>query len=223
MPPEIAMPAPEPVAAVTETLPKPKPIKPTPQPFVQLLNDLNTMDVPQTAGVQDYQNASKVLDQFEQHIAKQNKPRAEVHFSDTHLSAREQALLKLKNAADAGHTGAQLRLGMYELLGEGLDNNKEAGINLVKQAAEKGDVRAERLLSHLYYQGIGVAMNSGQGKYWLEKAAANGHVEASELVNEWQHAEALMMTRQQEQSSIQRYQILLGIVAVAALLLIVLL
>ncbi len=190
---------------------------------MQLLDELVSIDVAQTAGIEDYQNASKVLDQFEQHIAKQNKPRAEVHFSDKHISARKQALLTLQQAANAGHTGAQLRLAMYTLLGEGINDDKEVGVSLVKQAAEKGDVRAERLLSHLYYQGIGVPMNALQGKYWLEKAASNGHPEASALIAEWQQAEALMMSSKQEQSSIQRYQMLLGIVAVVAILLIVLL
>ena len=55
-----------------------------------------TIEQPQTAGNAEYQQACKVLEQFEQHIAKQSKPRAQVSFSERHLAAKEQALLKLR-------------------------------------------------------------------------------------------------------------------------------
>ena len=202
-------------------------ISPTPEIYAQLLVELDTIERVQTIGNEDFFDARKVLDQFEQHIAKQHKPRAEVVFSKTYQAARRKALDKLKRSADTGNTEAMLRLAMYELLNEGIDEDKTTstanGIALVKQAAGLQDSRAQRLLSKLYYQGIGVPQDLANGKYWLEQAAVNGHKEAASLVAQWQQAEALMTTTTQEQSSIKRYQLLIAVVVVIALLVIILL
>ncbi|WP_201555837.1 tetratricopeptide repeat protein [Psychrobacter sp. 72-O-c] len=206
---------------------------PTPEIFIQLLTELDEIEVTQTVGNDDYQQARKILDQFEQYIAKQNKPRAQVIFSESHQAAKQQALMKLKNSADLSNTAAMLRLAMYELLDErlttdsekgkdtGKDTGKEVGVEWIKQAAHKKDSRAQRLLSRMYYQGVGVPQDINSGKHWLEQAAENGHVEAANLVGQWQQAQTLITTRQQEQHSLKRYQLLIGAVIVAALLLII--
>lgn len=117
---------------------------PTPEIFTQLLTELDEIEVEQTAGNDDYQQARKILDQFEQHIAKKNKPRAQVVFSESHQAAKQKALTMLKTSADLGNTAAMLRLAMYELLDEGLttgnEKGEEAGIEWVKQAAHKRTV-----------------------------------------------------------------------------------
>ncbi|MEK6203335.1 MAG: sel1 repeat family protein, partial [Psychrobacter sp.] len=199
----------EPALTQTKLATSVKP-SPTPEIFSQLLIELDEIERPQTAGNAEYQQARKVLDQFEQHVAKQSKPRAQINFSENHLAAKKQALLKLQEAAHVGNTAAMLRLAMYELLGEGLviDKNAgiEAGVEWVKQAASKDDSRAQRLLSKMYYQGVGVVQDINNGKYWLEQAAQNGHVEAASLVAQWQQAQALITTQKQEQHSIKRYQ-----------------
>lgn len=195
---------------------------PTPELFTQLLTELDEIEVPQIAGKTEYEQACKVLDQFEQHIAKQEKPRAQVAFSQQHLTAKQQALLKLQDAAHAGNSAAMLRLAMYELLGEGISTDKvtgmEAGVEWVKQAASKNDSRAQRLLSKLYYQGFGVPQDMTNGKYWLEQAAENGHAEAASLVSQWQQAQALISTQKQEQHSLKRYQLLFAVIIVVAIL-----
>ena len=104
-------------AALKEVAVKPTTkFAPTPELFSQLLIELDEIEVPQIAGKTEYEQACKVLDQFEQHIAKQEKPRAQVAFSQQHLTAKQQALLKLQDAAHAGNSAAMLRLAMYELL-----------------------------------------------------------------------------------------------------------
>ena len=201
---------------------------PTPEIYTQLLTELNEIEVTQSAGNAEYEQACQVLDQFEHHIAKQQKPREQVVFSETHLQAKQQALLRLKNAADAGNSAAMLRLAMYELLGEGLLVNEvvdksagiESGVEWVKQAASKNDSRAQRLLSKMYYQGVGVTQDLEIGKYWLEQAAENGHIEAANLVSQWQQAQVLISTQKQEQHSLKRYQILFAVIIVIALLII---
>ena len=195
---------------------------PTPEIFTQLLTELDEIDVAQTAGKTEYEQACKVLDQFEQHIAKQEKPRAQVIFSEKHLAAKQQALAKLQDAAHADHSAAMLRLAMYELLSEGVNTDKvtgmEAGVEWVKQAASKNDSRAQRLLSKLYYQGFGVPQDMTNGKYWLEQAAQNGHEEAASLVSQWQQAQTLISTQKQEQHSLKRYQLLFAVIIVVAIL-----
>lgn len=210
-----------------------KPVPPTPEIFTQLLADLENIDHESSVGdsENDYQKACKVLDQFERHIAKQNKPRSQVEFSNAHQKARHQALLLLERAATEGHTGAMLRLAMVELLAEGLISDKqpnqieksqEAGVEWVKQAAQKDDSRAQRFLSKLYYQGLGVTQDLNQGKYWVEQAANHGHPEAVTLIAQWQQAEALISTRQSETQSVKRYQLLIAAIIIGALLLVIL-
>ncbi|WP_296237337.1 sel1 repeat family protein [Psychrobacter sp. UBA5136] len=195
---------------------------PTPELFSQLLTELKEIEVPQTAGRTEYEQACKVLDQFEQHIAKQDKPRAQIKFSQKHLAAKQQALAKLQEAANAGNSTAMLRLAMYELLDEGLATDSTAGtasgVEWVQQAASKNDSRAQRLLSKMYYQGFGVPQDMTNGKYWLEQAAQNGHAEAASLVSQWQQAQALISTQKQEQHSIKRYQLLFAVIIVVAIL-----
>jgi len=195
---------------------------PTPEIFSQLLTELDEIEVPQIAGKTEYEQACKVLDQFEQHIAKQDKPREQVTFSQQHLAAKQQALAKLQDAAHAGNSAAMLRLAMYELLGEGINTDKvagiESGVEWVKQAASKDDSRAQRLLSKLYYQGFGVPQDMTNGKYWLEQAAKNGHAEAASLMSQWQQAQTLISTQKQEQHSLKRYQLLFAVIIVIAIL-----
>ena len=197
----------------------------TPEMFTQLLVELDEITVPQPTGDVQYQQSRKVLDQFEQHIAKQNKPRRQVVFSDDHIAAKNKALLLLQAAAEDGNTAAMLRLAMYELLGEGLtadsDNQKKSGVDWVNQAASKNDSRAQRLLSKMYYQGVGVSQDIDSGKYWLEQAADNGHAEAANLVKQWQQADMLLTTQKQEQHSTKRYQLLIGAIIAVALLIII--
>ena len=198
---------------------------PTPAIFTQLLVELDNIDVVQTAGNSEYQQAHKVLEQLEQHIAKQSQPRTQMRFSESHLTTKKQALLTLQEAAQAGNSAAMLHLAMYELLGEGLTVDKGAatasGVEWVKQAASKNDSRAQRLLSKMYYQGVGVAQDIDTGKYWLEQAAKNGHAEAASVVGQWQQAQALITTQKQEQHSMKRYQLLFAAILVVAILILI--
>ncbi|WP_367108645.1 tetratricopeptide repeat protein [uncultured Psychrobacter sp.] len=227
-----------PSAIYQDKTPQDKTLKPTPDIFNQLLVELDKIEIPQNAGNEDYRQACQMLDQFEDHIAQQKKPRTQVMFSKEHEQARLQALKKLTQAANDGHTGAMLRLAMYELLGEGLmvdstiaddETDKqvdmEAGVVWVKKAAnhaaDSKDSRAQRLLSKMYYQGIGVPQDIESGKYWLEQAAANGHDEAAQVIASLQQAQLLITTKQAEQHSIKRYQLLIAAIVIGALLLLI--
>lgn len=207
------------------TTPKPvKVVAPTPEVFVQLMSDMDNIEVAQSGGVSDYQQARKILDQFERHIAKQKKPRGEVTFSEANLSARNKALALLEQSATDGNTAAMLYLAMYELLGEGLIKDSEArvesALEIIKKAAAT-DSCAQRLLSKLYYQGLFVPQDLAVGKFWLEKAAENGHPDALAVQSQWQQAELLLTSQKQEQTSIKRYQVFIAGLVVAAILLVI--
>lgn len=186
-----------------------------------LLKELNTLDKPQSAGVDEYQKAVKILDVFEGFVVAQKKPRSEVELSASHTELREEAVALLTESAEQGHTGAMLRLAMQKMLGEGTAKDLAAGALLVQKAASQDDARAQRLLSKLYYQGLGVNQDLTLGKHWLEQAAKNGHPEAQHLVEQWQQVEALTSVQKQDQVSNKRYLLLFAGIMVLVLLLVI--
>jgi TPR repeat protein len=179
------------------------------------------LDKPQSAGVDEYQKAVKILDVFEGFVVAQKRPRSEVKLSDSHTELREEAVALLTDSAEQGHTGAMLRLAMQKMLGEGTTQDLAAGALLVQKAASQDDARAQRLLSKLYYQGLGVNQDLTLGKHWLEQAAKNGHPEAQHLVEQWQQVEALTSVQKQDQVSNKRYLLLFVGIMVLVLLLVI--
>jgi|26BtaG_2_1085354.scaffolds.fasta_scaffold03075_2 hypothetical protein len=186
-----------------------------------LLKELNTLDKPQSAGVDEYQKAVKILDVFEGFVVAQKRPRSEVELSASHTELREEAVALLTASAEQGHTGAMLRLAMQKMLGEGTAKDLAAGALLVQKAASQDDARAQRLLSKLYYQGLGINQDLTLGKHWLEQAAKNGHPEAQHLVEQWQQVEALTSVQKQDQVSNKRYLLLFVGILVLVLLLVI--
>lgn len=186
-----------------------------------LLKDLSVLDRPQSAGVDDYQKAVKILDIFEGFVVAQKKPRSEVKLSASHTELREEAVALLSASAEQGHTAAMLRLAMQKMLGEGTEKDLAEGASWVQKAASRDDARAQRLLSKLYYQGLGLTQDLTLGKHWLEQAAKNGHPEAQQLVEQWQQVEALTNVQKQEQVANKRYLLLFVGILVLALLLVI--
>ncbi|CAM4098890.1 tetratricopeptide repeat protein [Psychrobacter arenosus] len=186
-----------------------------------LLKDLSVLDRLQSAGVDDYQKAVKILDIFEGFVVAQKKPRSEVKLSASHTELREEAVALLSASAEQGHTAAMLRLAMQKMLGEGTEKDLAEGASWVQKAASRDDARAQRLLSKLYYQGLGLTQDLTLGKHWLEQAAKNGHLEAQQLVEQWQQVEALTNVQKQEQVANKRYLLLFVGIMVLALLLVI--
>ena len=185
----------------------------------ELLKDLKHIHKEQTLGDEDYLKATKVLDIFEGYINSQQRERRQVQLSDKHALMRQRAVEQLTSAAQMGHTAAMLRLAMCLMLGEGIDEDTQAGVAWIQKAADLNDSRAQRLLSKLYYQGIGVEQDLEKGRDWVEEAAKQGHPEALTLVEEWQKAEALTDFYKQDQVTDKRYMILIAAVVVLAIIL----
>lgn len=190
-------------------------------PYADVRRELREIEVPQLQGVKSYQNSAYVLDQFDGHILKQEKPRNEVVFSAKHEQSRKKALKVLAESAQQGNTTAMLRLALHLLTGEAIAQNQEKAAELVKKTADAGDMRAQKLLSKLYYQGIGVQQDVVSGKHWLDKSAESGHPEAKKLQAQWQHMQWMQDEREQDVKSSKRYLIWAVVVLVFALLVMV--
>jgi TPR repeat protein len=75
-----------------------------------------------------------------------------------------------KRLARKDHTQAQYQLGMLLLLGKGVGQDEERGIEWLKRAAENGSYLAANELGQIYLAGRGVAPNEQEAMKWLELA-----------------------------------------------------
>ena len=93
-----------------------------------------------------------------------------------------KAMQLSREAADGGHSNAQLCLGMelarekINETAEGLNAREKASFRYIWLAANQGLTDAEYLLGHIYCSAE--AKNVEQGKAWLSRAAAKGHEQA---------------------------------------------
>lgn len=94
---------------------------------------------------------------------------------------RVQALV-LK--ANSGDLIAQNRLGLLYLLGVGLEQNIEKGLNWIRLAAEASDIRAQDNLSRLYLYGIGVEHSIELAGAWGIKARTQRRNQKREMLTD---------------------------------------
>ncbi len=105
---------------------------------------------------------------------------------DAYYSGRyETAYTILKPLAEQGSTRAQFRLGVMYLRGRGVDQNLDAGTNLIKKAfpqiqnaAVAGAAWAQADLGSLYQTGLLVAKNDKEAVRWYRAAAEQGYAGA---------------------------------------------
>lgn len=88
------------------------------------------------------------------------------------------ALAKLKKAAQAGDTRAQISLGFMYEDGKGVTQDYVQAVRWYTKAAELGDASAQFLLGSMYENGKGVAQDYVQAVRWYTKAAEAGDVDA---------------------------------------------
>jgi len=86
---------------------------------------------------------------------------------------REAAKLYL-SAANAGHAGAQERLGYMNAAGRGVERNSRAAFYWFLRAAQAGSSEAQYTLGMSYLIGEGYAANADAAACWLARAAAGG-------------------------------------------------
>ncbi|HWA20475.1 MAG TPA: hypothetical protein VG757_15935 [Devosia sp.] len=80
----------------------------------------------------------------------------------------------LQNAADAGNTGAMMRLYRAYASGIGVPVSAETASQWLTKAAESGDLRAAGELAAAYDVGFGLAPDPVKAAYWRERAKVAG-------------------------------------------------
>ncbi|MFO0929490.1 MAG: hypothetical protein U0736_21085 [Gemmataceae bacterium] len=96
---------------------------------------------------------------------------------------REEAARLFRLAAEQGHEGAQMALGVWQTDGAARLNrtDEEAprwcakGLSRTRQLAAAGDPDAQRLLGDAYRLGMGTEKNEREAVRWYQQAADQGH------------------------------------------------
>ena len=84
-----------------------------------------------------------------------------------------------RRAAEQGHTGAQLLLGIkYELGGLGVPQDYGASVQWYRKAAEQGHAPGQFALAEMYQEGLGVLQDYREAVRWYRRAAEQGHTNA---------------------------------------------
>lgn len=90
----------------------------------------------------------------------------------------EQAVSKLRNAAERGDAAAQSALGDLLVQGHGVKRDYEQAARWYRKAAEQNHLDAQNSLGMLYQAGRGVPFDDTLAAGWFQKAADQGHTEA---------------------------------------------
>ncbi len=86
----------------------------------------------------------------------------------------EQAVGALRKGARKGDERCKFTLGMWSLLGVGMEQDPVSGVRWLSEAAEEGLPAAQANLGVLYARGVGVEKDDGKAARWYRAAAAYG-------------------------------------------------
>lgn len=90
----------------------------------------------------------------------------------------DEAVAFYIKAANSGHIGALVNLGLCYLYGKGVSQSNEVAVRMFQDAAVKGNVVAQFNLAMCYEKGIGVEYSEEDAAIWYHKAAEQGHAKA---------------------------------------------
>jgi len=108
-----------------------------------------------------------------------SKARAYYHMTITNDSTR------LARGVDRGAlAGAYVGLGDMLRLGQGVETNAAAAVEMYRRGAEVKDAQAEFRLGAVYLFGVGVAQDRGQAVAWYSRAAAHGSEAAQRVLRD---------------------------------------
>ena len=93
----------------------------------------------------------------------------------------------MKEKAEQGDAGAQLRLGAMYHQGEGVPQDFAEAAKWYRQAAEQGDAGAQFRLGAMYDQGQGVPQDYVEAAKWYRQAAEQGDAGAQFLLGAMYH------------------------------------
>lgn len=92
-----------------------------------------------------------------------------------------------KKAADLGHTGAQVGLGVLYEDGHGVSKDLKQAFKWYKKAAEKGNLYGQYDLALCYRYGKGVDINYNDAFKWFSKSAEQGYYYAQNSLGNCYH------------------------------------
>ena len=102
-----------------------------------------------------------------------------------YLCNYKEAVKWLREAAEQGHTEAQLKLGKCYYNGEGVEEDRDEAekwlskaMDEYHKAAKNGDSDAQYELGDCYFDGCGIATNEDEAIKWWRKAAEQGQADA---------------------------------------------
>lgn len=90
----------------------------------------------------------------------------------------------LQRAADAGHSGAQVLLGLLYQTGKGVDKNYRIAMELFQKAEEANNPEAVEHIGILYEEGLGVEPNMPTAFGYYKRAADMGSAHAAFLAGQ---------------------------------------
>jgi TPR repeat protein len=93
-------------------------------------------------------------------------------------SARTQAVVWSRKAAEQGDAEAQNNLGSSYYFGQGVKQNYLQALYWYSKAAESGSAIAQNSLGAMYHDGHGVPQDEEQATVWFRKAAEQGYAAA---------------------------------------------
>lgn len=100
----------------------------------------------------------------------------------------DEAVAFYIKAANSGHVGALVNLGLCYLYGKGVSQSNEVAVRMFQDAAAKGNVVAQFNLAMCYDKGIGVEHSVEDAVTWYRKAAEQGHVRAKVALDKIQQS-----------------------------------
>jgi S1-C subfamily serine protease len=92
----------------------------------------------------------------------------------------QEAFKWFTKAAEQGHAGAQLILGVMYYNGKGVPQDYKEAVRWFTRSAEQGNAEAQAYVSRMYYYGQGVPEDYVQAYKWCNLAAARGFESAKE-------------------------------------------
>lgn len=92
------------------------------------------------------------------------------------------AIYYWQQAADKGHSEAQLRLDALYADGQNQRSGVALALELRKKAEATGDAHAQFKLGRIFQEGTGIPRDAVLAQIWYEKSAEQGHVEAQYML-----------------------------------------
>ncbi|MDC0158088.1 sel1 repeat family protein, partial [Verrucomicrobia bacterium] len=90
----------------------------------------------------------------------------------------EEAIERLRRAAEGGHADAQNELANMYYEGKGVGKDLGKAYEWYREAASQGDATGQKDLGVMYYRGEGVEQDHAEAFRWFHKAAEQGDAEA---------------------------------------------